>query len=72
MGVISEEIREERDAQGRPASESTTQEQEGTPPANLPDSNDPFLQQYLTDEYDADTETVNQILTAVIAAGNLL
>jgi len=71
MGVISDTI-QERDAQGRPASDTSEQESAGTDPADLPESIDPFLQPYLTDEYQADTETVNQILTALIAAGNLL
>ncbi|ALJ99685.1 hypothetical protein BGV91_gp22 [Haloarcula californiae icosahedral virus 1] len=71
MGVISDTI-QERDAQGRPASDTSEQESGGTDPADLPESIDPFLQRYLTDEYQADTETVNQILTALIAAGNLL
>ena len=72
MGVISDTIQQERDAQGRPDSDTSEQADMGTDPADLPESIDPFLQRYLTDEYQADTETVNQILTALIAAGNLL
>jgi hypothetical protein len=76
MGVISDRI-EETGAQGRPESEveaeadpESDQAADGTPVA-LPERNDPFLQRYLTERFDADDETVEQVLTVVIAAANV-
>ncbi|AGC65547.1 hypothetical protein K745_gp22 [Haloarcula hispanica virus PH1] len=73
MGVISEHI-EERDAQGRPDSETSTEQttQATSAEGDLPDDIDPFLQQYITEEYQADAATVDQILTGLMAIGNLL
>jgi len=71
MGVISDTLQQERDAQGRPDSDTTEQEDAGTDPADLPESIDPFLQRHLTEKFEADDETVNQMLTALIAAANL-
>lgn len=71
MGVISDTIAEERDAQGRPDTNTTEQGEDADVFADLPESIDPFLQRYLVDEFEADDETVNQMLTAVIAAANL-
>ncbi|AAY24952.1 ORF 26 [Haloarcula hispanica virus SH1] len=73
MGVISEHI-EERDAQGRPDSDGSTEQASTATSAEerLTSELDPFLQQYVTEEYQADAATVDQILTGLIAVGNLL
>ena len=74
MGALSD-MTDEADAQER----ATTGEQAGdettdpsaTSEAALDDA-DPFLQQYLTDQYKADSETVNQMITGLLAVGKLL
>lgn len=72
MGVISDKIQEEWDAQGRPASSDDEQAEGSDDLDALPESIDPFLQKYLTDEYEVDTETANQAMTAIIAVANLI
>lgn len=74
MGVTSA-IEEERDAQvGGSDSTTSTSDQEPVPEVRLPlaERIDPFIQRYETDEYVADTDTVNTMLTGLIAVGNLL
>lgn len=70
MGVISDTL-QERDAQGRPDSSDAPPGEAETTSDPLPERIDPFIQQYSTETFDADTATVNQMLTAVIAVGNL-
>ena len=73
MGVISNTVAE-RDAQGRPDSEATengSQHGERGDTADVPATIDPFLQQYQTERYQTNDETVEQMLTLVIAAANV-
>jgi len=80
MGVISSTI-EEADAQGRSASTtddaSTASGDSAHSGGAAPDAVsglpaiDPFLDQYEMEAYQADSDTVNQMLTAVIALANL-
>ena len=70
MGVITDHV--ERDAQGRPASERNTGEPEVSDADDfLPARIDPFIQRYLTNRYQMDSEALNQMLTGIIALANL-
>jgi len=74
MGALSD-VTDEAAAQER----ATTGEQAGDEQADpstatdpVPGPADPFLQQYLTEQYEADSETVNEMLTGLLAVGRLL
>jgi len=57
-----------RDAQQRPDSDGGQSSGSG----GLSTEYDPFIQQYMTDEWDADADTIDEILTGMIAVGQLL
>lgn len=64
MGVILDGISADSDAPSR-----TDAEQSSTDDA--PPVPDPFLQQYRTDLFETDDETLNEMLTLVIATANV-
>ena len=78
MGVKSQ-LQEEMDAQGRPSStesdDSTGSAEESVPEeveAFLLDQYGPFVQNYEVEKFETDSETLDEMLTFVIAIGNVL
>jgi len=73
MGVISETIKEDAQEQ---ASDTTTSDGDGTPDADVPDvvsaDLDPFIQEYVTGQFDVESDKLDEMLSIAIAIGNLL
>lgn len=59
-----------QDAQGRSAQASDSETKTGV--ANAPGRYEPFVQNYETDKFTVDSDSLDEMLSIAIAVGNLL